>query len=132
MPYGGASHRNIRHLVWRAIAPATDCAASETTALESLECPFTGTVVGAGARNDTAGSDTGGAKSTYDIRLDGTSIFSTRITIDTDQTSSRAASAPPVLATTAVTAGQVFSLYCTGVGSTPPKGLSFTIDVQKA
>jgi len=128
------STRNIRYLIWRAVAAGTSLTGSTGTALESVESPISGTIVNDATlgirpvvRNDTAGTGTGAAS--YDIHLGGSSIFSVPLTINASQATSRTAT-PCALSTTAVTAGQVFEFFCdTPQNGTAEKGATFIIPV---
>jgi len=126
------SNRNLRYLVWRCVAAGTACVGDPNTPLEMAPCPITGTIVSAVADNDTAGSDLGNAASSYDIFYEGTTIFTTALSIDSGDDSSRdATSAAEFSANTAVAAGGRFTLFCTAVGDTAPLGLVFTIGIRE-
>ena len=87
-----------------------------------FELPFAGTFTQIGAYVDTAGSSTG--TFTIVVKLNGTSILSTPITIDAGEKSSRTSAVPPVLSTTTFTAGDVLTVQVTGVHATAAQGLS--------
>ena len=78
----------------------------ETTALTTgtkvtMRMPFAFTVTGVRASLTTAG--TGANLVTLDIEQGGTSILSTKITIDATETTSTTATTPPVISTSALT-----------------------------
>jgi len=58
-----------------------------------------------------------GSVLTVDIELNGTSIFSTLITIDSTETTSLTAETPAVLTTTAATKGDLLEAFVTTIGS---------------
>lgn len=125
-----ASKRNVRHVTYRVLSPTTNTVAASSTALGGdFECPIAGTIIAVYAYNDTAGT-TGTA--TYDIHLNGTTIMTTtKISIETTEKSSRAATTQPTLTTTAIAVGDILTFYCDAIHTTPGKGLSFEIDIRE-
>ena len=122
-----ASSRNVRYVDWRVLGSSVD-QATDTTVSGDFEFPFTGTMTAIGAYVDTAGS-TGSA--TYDVNNGGTTIMSaTKITIETGEKSSRDALTQPVLSTTAVTAGDIFTVDIDAVQTTEAKGLIIRFEVR--
>ncbi len=71
------------------------------TAKTTWRMPYPFQVLGVKASLTTAGSTSG--TTTIDINDDGTSILSTKITIDQGELTSESAATPPVLATTGYT-----------------------------
>jgi len=79
------------------------------------------TVLDVGAYCDTAPSGSG---TTIDINENGTSILSTKITIDSGEKSSKMATTQPVISDPSIAADAVITFDIDGVGSTTPgKGL---------
>ena len=84
------------------------------------------TVVGVGAYVDTAGVT---GTSTIDINEAGTSILSTKITIDTTEKSSEGATTPPVISDSAIAANAIISFDLDAIHSgTAAKGLKVFVD----
>lgn len=61
-----------------------------------------------------------GSAATVDIHLAGTTIFSTKITVDATENSSTDAAIPAVLSTSSGTKGQLVEIFVDAVGSTTP------------
>lgn len=126
-----ASNRNMRYILYRVLDPATSHTAVSVVGGD-LEIPFACSFVAAdiGAYVDTAGV-TGVA--TIDIKKNGTTIFSTKITIDSAEKSSRTAAAVPVLVAspTTLAAGDVITVDIVApLQTTPAKGLTIRLGVK--
>ena len=125
-----ASARNVRYILFRVIAKATDWDADGTTAVGGdLVIPFTGTIVDIEADVDTAGT-TGTA--IVDVNLDGSTIMTTdKLKWDTGEKSTRTYSGTaPGLTTTAVTAGQIITLDIDTNHTTKSKGLTLFLAIR--
>ena len=122
------SKRNVRRVLYRVLANDVDQSAL-TTVGGDLVLPFAGTIIEVGATVDTAGV-TGLA--TFDINKNGSTIMSaTKITIDSNEKTSRTAATAPVLTTTTVAVGDILTFDIDAIQSTPAKGLTFYIDIRE-
>lgn len=92
--------------------------------------PFDGFITKVGATVDTAG--TTGA-TTVDIKKNGTSIFTTKITVDSTKKTSRTATTPYVFDTSkiAFVEGDIFTFDITTISSTPAKGMTVFMNVTR-
>jgi len=106
-------------------------ASDETTALEvgtaktTFRIPWAGTITGVRASVTTAPTD---AVLTVDINKAGTSILSTKITIDSTEKTSVTAATAPVISTSAVADDDEYTIDIDTVGSTVAgTGLKITI-----
>ena len=125
-----ASARNVRYILFRVIAKATDWDADGTTAVGGdLVIPFTGTIVDIEADVDTAGT-TGTA--IVDVNLDGSTIMTTnKLKWDSTEKSTRDYSGTaPGLTTTAVTAGQIITVDIDTNHTTKSKGLTLFLAIR--
>ena len=125
-----ASARNVRYILFRVIAKATDWDADATAAVGGdLVIPFTGTIVDIEADSDTAGT-TGTA--IVDVNLDGSTIMTTnKLKWDSTEKSTRDYSGTaPGLTTTAVTAGQIITLDIDTNHTTKSKGLTLFLAIR--
>lgn len=122
-----ASNRNVRYLLIRVLEAATNMAVANVVGGD-LELPFTGAITEIGAYVDTAGV-TGLA--TIDVNLNGVTILSTKITIDSAEKSSRTAATPPVLSVTAVTVGDLITVDVDGIQTTIAKGLTIRLGIRQ-
>lgn len=87
------------------------------------------TVKAVGSYCDTAGT-TGVA--TIDINEAGTTILSTKITIDSTEKSSETAATPPVISDSAIAADAIITFDIDGVHTTEAKGLKVWVDYNFA
>ena len=83
------------------------------------------TIKAVGAYVDTAGTT---GTSTIDINEEGTSILSTKITIDTGEKSSETAATAPVVSDSAIAADAIVSFDIDGIHTTAAKGLKVWVD----
>jgi hypothetical protein len=121
----GEGTSDLKYIVWRVLDSATFQTVG-TTFGGDFECPFSGVIRNVYAFVDTAGVTGSG---TYDINIAGTTILSTKITVETTEKSSRNATTAPVLSTTAVTVGDIFTVDIDAIQTTPAKGLTVVITV---
>ena len=85
------------------------------------------TVVDVGAYCDTAAT---GSVTTIDINEAGTTILSTKITIDATEKTSETAATPPVISDSAIAADAIITFDIDGIGSsTAGKGLVVWMEV---
>lgn len=89
--------------------------------------PSVMTVEAAGAYFDTAGS---GAVTTIDINEAGTSILSTKITVDSGEKSSQTAAIAPVVSDNSYAADAILTFDIDAVPGTPGKGLTVWMKVK--
>lgn len=125
-----ASNRNVRYILFRVIAKATDWDADGTTAVGGdLVIPFTGTITDIEADVDTAGT-TGTA--IVDVNLGGTTIMTTdKLKWDSTEKSTRTFSGnAPGLTTTAVTAGNIITVDIDTNHTTKSKGLTLFLAIR--
>lgn len=94
--------------------------AADTDITGKIYIPYNCTLTGVRAEVDVAGS---GGVTTMDVNLNGTSVFSTLLTIDTGETSSSTALNPPVISTSSVSQWDYVTIDVDSVPGTPPKGL---------
>lgn len=83
------------------------------------------TVKAVGAYVDTAGTT---GTQTIDINEAGTTILSTKITIDSTEKSSETAATPPVISDSAIAADAIVTIDVDAVQTTPAQGLKVWID----
>ena len=121
-----ASNRNVRYVIIRLLAAATATTVS-TTVGGDVEFPFTGTIIEVGAYVDTAGTTN---LTTVDINKAGTTILSTKITIDSTEKSSRTAATAPVISVSSITAGDILTFDIDAIQTTAALGLSVRIGVR--
>jgi hypothetical protein len=122
-----ASARNVRYVYYRIVEATTDTAIA-TTKGGDFECPFTGTITEVGAYVDTAGTTN---LTTVDINKNGTTIISTKITIDSTEKSSRTAATPAVISVSSITAGDLLTFDIDAVQTTAAKGLTVRIGIRQ-
>ena len=91
-----------------------------------FEIPFTGTINNVFAYVDTAGT-TGLA--TIDFNKNGTTVLSTKVTIDSTEKSSRTAATPPVISVSGFTKGDLYTFDIDVIQTTAAKGLTVVLDV---
>lgn len=110
------------HIVCVVTAPST--AVSATSYASQFFFPFDGTIQTAFAGVSTAGT-TNDAITTVDFHIDGVSIFTTKLTIDSTETKSSDATTPSVINTGANTFTQWSSgiVHVDAAGTTPATGL---------
>jgi len=117
----------LRYVSVRCVAKGTAVTVG-TNIAGVYESQFGGTILRAGAYVDSAG--TGGAKDTINILKAGTTIFSTKITIDSAEVSTYTAAVPSVLSTTTIAEGDRLSFDVNYVPPTPPKGLVIWLEIR--
>jgi len=119
-----------RYIVLRALDAATSHTVLGTVGGD-FSCPVAGAFLDVGAYVDTAGA-TGTA--TIDIHKNGTTILSTKITLDDGEKTSRTAAAAPVLdpATNALAIGDILTVDISVLQTTAAKGLSVWLNVREA
>jgi len=114
-----------RIIEYRILDKDTDVEA-DTGVGGEFRVPFGMTVKSVGAYVDTAGVT---GVMTIDINEAGTSILSTKITIDTGEKSSETAETPPVISDASIAADAILTFDIDGVQTTKAKGLTIWLDV---
>ena len=120
-----------RFVIYRALNPITDTYVGNVVG-GYMVMPFDGYILedGIGATVDTAGTT---GTTTIDVNLNGSSIMTTKITIDSTETDSRTATTKPILKPNMRTfvTGDRFSYDIDGINTTPAKGLTIFMNVVK-
>lgn len=114
------------------IVKATDdsTALTATTGLGYFDIPYDFTASSVVASLATAQAS--GSTLTVDVNKNGTSILSTKITIDNTETSSLTAAVAAVLSTTSFTAGDRVTIDVDAIGDGTAKGLTVTLIGRQA
>jgi hypothetical protein len=117
----------VRYVLIRVLDAATSHTVG-TTVGGDVELPISGVIVEAGAFVDTAGV-TGVA--TIDIKKNASTIFSTKITIDSAEKTSRTAAAAAVISAPTLAAGDIITVdIVTPLQTTPAKGLTVRLGIK--
>lgn len=118
-----------RYVSFVLVAGGSDVSAETDVADLEWECPFSGTIQNVGAYTKTAGVT---GTMTVDIHKGGSTIMTTnKITIDSNEKSSRTAATAPSLTTTAVSAGDLFTFDVDAIHSgTAAQGLTVWMEIQ--
>lgn len=114
---------NVESFIYR-VVPIGNTLATGTN-LGAFYMPYDFTISAVYADVDTAQSS--GNAVTVDINDGGTTILSTKLTIDNTETSSRTAATPAVISDSAISAGARVSFDIDNVGNGTAKGLTITI-----
>jgi hypothetical protein len=109
---------------WTVSLTAKDGTAATATDVEDFEVYEDMHIVNVYAYHATAGTT---GVSTYDINEDGTSILSTKLTVDSVEQTSRTAATAAVISDDFIDAGSVISFDIDGVSTTAPEGVKITI-----
>lgn len=116
-----------RFVLYRVLAPTTTDAVG-TVVGGDFVMPFTGALTSVGATVDTAGT-TGTTQ--FDIKKNGSSILSTKITLDSTEKTSRTAATPPVISSTTFSTGDIYTFNIDTVQTTPALGLTFFLNATQ-
>lgn len=118
-----------KHIIY-VLVPSSTSNTATTTIGGDFVMPFDGYVTDVGATVDTAGTT---GDMTIDINKNGSTILSTKITINTTKKTSRTATVP-----SAITPGQqkfstgdIFTFDVDAIQTTPAKGLKMFINCVK-
>lgn len=117
----GAPGSTYRYISMPCLAKSQDHAVATNVSANVFELPFNATLQLIGAYVDVAGI-TGVA--TIDVNKNGTSILSTRITIDTTEKTSRTAVTQPVISVSSFLVGDLITVDIDTIQSTAAKGLT--------
>lgn len=104
------------------VAPGTDVAADTDIAFYTIPAELNGmNLVAVHAEHKTAGTT---GVTTYDINKNGTTMLSTKLTVDSAETGSDTAATAAVIDTAAddVATNDVITIDCDGVSTTAPQG----------
>lgn len=115
----------LKRFMVRLLANTTDTATGTTIGGDYRISNRAITVKAVGAYVDTAGTTN---TTTIDINEAGTSILSTKITIDSTEKSSETAATPPVISDTSIAADAVVTFDIDAINTTPAKGLTVWVD----
>ena len=120
---------DYKYILYRIVAPTTANAVA-TKVGGDLVMPFSGSVFEVGATVDTAGT-TGTTQ--IDVNNNGTSILSTKITIDSAEKTSRDAATPSVINMTLpdFKVGDIFTFDVDTIQTTPALGLTVYLMVVR-
>ena len=116
-----------RFILYRIVAATTDTATG-TTVGGDLVMPFSGRIIEVGATVDTAGTTN---TTDIDINVNGSTIMSTVITIDSGEKTSRTAAAAPALTTASIEVdkGDILTFDIDAISTTAAKGLTIFLVV---
>lgn len=123
-----ASNRNVRYIMYRIVEATTDTAIANVKGGD-FEVPITGTITEVGAYVDTAGTTN---LTTVDINKNGTTILSTKITIDSTEKSSRTAATPAVISVSSIAVGDLLTFDIDAVQTTAAKGLTMRVGIRQS
>lgn len=114
-----------RFIVIRVLGSSTSTSISSTIGGDFV-MPLGGYITGAVATVDTAGTTN---PTTVDVKKNNTSIFTTKITIDSGSKTSRSAATPMVLNPSQVnfSVGDIITIDITTISTTAAKGLTVTL-----
>ena len=118
-----------RYILYRILDPTSDTSVLSTVGGDFV-MPFKGIVTSVGASVDTAGVT---STTTIDIKKNGVSILSTKITINSTETTSRTAATESIVDGTkqSFLTGDIFTFDITAISTTPAKGLTVFINVTE-
>jgi hypothetical protein len=128
---GTQAESTITSKVEYAVISLSDEITDLVSALPSVTArvPFTGTITGVRADVNSAPV---GSTIIVDINKNGTTILSTKLTIDENEETSVTAAVPPVISDNVITDNDEFTFDIDQVGlSTPGKGLKLTLIMQR-
>ena len=117
---------NRRFIVVQVVENTTDVATGDQGV--NVPIPFAGTLVSVHAEVKTAGSS--GSATTVDINKNGSSILSTKLTIDNTETGSDTAATAAVISDSTVSQYDVFTFDLDAVSTTPAQGLTITLGID--
>ncbi len=116
---------NYKYILYRALPPTTANSVANGVGGD-LVMPFSGSVYQVGATVDTAGVTN---LETIDINNNGSTILSTKITIDSGEKTSRTAATPSKILLPNFKTGDIFTFDVDGVQTTAALGLTIFIVV---
>lgn len=112
--------QDYKYVMYRIIAPTTANAVANIVGGDWV-APFSGSLYVVGATVDTAGTT---GTETIDINVNGTTVLSTKITIDTGEKTSRTAAVKSFISLPNFKEGDIFTFDIDGVHTTPALGLT--------
>ena len=110
----------IREVICLPFSDANTTAISAATSLATFVMPFNMVITDVRATLDTA--QTSGNIFTVDVNSNGTSLLSTKITIDSTEKTSTTAATPPVISDSFVGEGEEISVDVDQIGDSTAKG----------
>jgi hypothetical protein len=115
---------STRYILYRIVQDTTAVTVASTVG-GSFVIPFSGTLQDIGATVDTAGTT---GSMVIDVNKRGTSILTTKISIETGETTSRTAVTQPVITPYKFTEGDIFTFDVDTIQTTPAMGLTIFIN----
>jgi hypothetical protein len=126
-PSSISAYARMRYFLCRIVGETTNTAIANVVGGD-VETPVIGVITEVGAYVDTAGTT---GLTTIDINKNGTTILSTKITIDSGEKSSRTAATSPVISVTSLSIADVLTFDIDGISTTAAKGLTVRIGVRE-
>lgn len=115
----------LDYIVYRIVAPTTNTSVANKVGGDYV-MPYNGYITSVGATVDTAGIT---GDTTIDVLKNGTSIMSTKITINTTKKTSRTATTQPILGgDVSFKIGDIITFNVTTISTTPAQGLSMFLN----
>ena len=111
---------NYQYILYRIVAPTTDTAVANVVGGDYV-MPYSGSIYQVGATVDTAGTTN---VTTVDFNNNGSSILSTKVTIDSGEKTSRTAATPSYISSPNFKEGDIFTFDVDAVSTTAAKGLT--------
>lgn len=109
-----------RYFSLRLVANTTDTAVASAVGGD-FSVPFSGYVDSIEATVDTAGTT---GTTDVDVNINGSSIMTSKLNIDSTEKTTRTAATRPVIKSFAFTAGDIFTFDVDAVSTTPAQGLT--------
>jgi hypothetical protein len=119
---------NYQYLLIRIVLPTVDTTIANVVGGDYV-MPYSGSIYEVGATVDTAGVTN---LTTIDINNNGTTILSTKITIDTGEKTSRTAATPSVISSPNFKLGDIITFDVDAVQTTAAKGLTMFMVVIRS
>lgn len=123
-----ASNKNVRYLLYRLLAATTAVSVANGVGGD-LEVPFGGTITEVGVYADTAGTT---GLMTVDFNKNGSTILSTKVTVDSTEKTSRTAATPAVISVSTISAGDILAFDIDGIQTTAALGLVIRIGIRQS
>jgi hypothetical protein len=117
----------VRYYVYRIVGETTNTAIANVVGGD-LRSRFAGTIIAVGAYVDTAGVTN---LTTLDINKNGTTILSTKITIDSTEKTSATAATPAVISVTSLADDDILTFDIDAIQTTAAKGLTVWLAVRR-
>lgn len=111
---------NYQYILYRIVAPTTDTTVANVVGGDYV-MPYGGSLYQVGATVDTAGVTN---LTTIDFNNNGSTVLSTKVTIDSGEKTSRTAATPSVISLPNFKEGDIFTFDVDAVQTTAAKGLT--------